>query len=101
VTIWLVVIGLAATTVLVKALGPVLFGGRQPHPASLRVIAMAAPALLAALAATALLADGRRLALGANAVGLLVAGGFMWWRRSVLGSVVVAVLVTALVRRVV
>jgi hypothetical protein len=75
-----------------------VFGGLQPHSVSLRVIALAAPALLAALAATALLSDGRRVTVGANAVGLVVAVGFVWWLRSVLGAVVVAAMVTAVVR---
>ena len=48
-TIWWAIIGLAVTTALVKAAGPVVFGGRTPHPAFLRVVAMMAPALLAAL----------------------------------------------------
>ena len=60
-TIWVVIIGLAITTALVKAAGPVVFGGREPHPTFMRVVAMMAPALLAALIVTSLFADGRRL----------------------------------------
>ncbi|HRI96551.1 MAG TPA: AzlD domain-containing protein, partial [Nocardioides sp.] len=64
-TIWLTILGLALTTVLVKAAGPLVFGGREPHPAFLRVVAMMAPALLAALVVTSALAEGRQLGAGA------------------------------------
>ena len=57
-TIWFTILGLAVTTALVKAAGPVVFGGRTPHPAFLRVVAMMAPALLAALVITSALVDG-------------------------------------------
>jgi branched-subunit amino acid transport protein len=95
VTIWLMILGLAVTTVAVKAAGPVVFGGREPHPAFLRVVAMMAPALLAALVVTSLFSDGRRLSVGADVVGVLVAGVLLWRGRSLVLCVVVAVVVTA------
>jgi branched-subunit amino acid transport protein len=95
VTIWWVILGLAATTAVVKAAGPVVFGGREPHPAFLRVVAMMAPALLAALVVTSLFADGRRLGAGADRFGVLVAGLLLWRGRSLVLAVVVAVAVTA------
>ena len=97
-TIWLTIIGLAVTTAAVKAAGPVVFGGRTPHPAFLRVVAMMAPALLAALVVTSLFADGRHLALGADTVGVGVAGVLLLRGRSVVLAVLVAVVVTAAVR---
>ena len=60
------ILGLAVTTALVKAAGPVVFGGRKPHPAFLGVVAMMAPALLAALVVTSALADGRELGRAAT-----------------------------------
>jgi branched-subunit amino acid transport protein len=98
VTIWLTIIGLAVTTALVKAAGPVVFGGRTPHPAFLRVVGMMAPALLAALVVTSALTDGRRLGVGADTVGVLVGGVLLWRGRSVVLAVVVAVAVTAALR---
>jgi branched-subunit amino acid transport protein len=95
VTTWWVIIGLAVTTALVKAAGPVVFGGRTPHPAFLRVVAMMAPALLAALVVTSALADGKRLTVGADTVGVLAAAVVLWRGRSVVLAVVVAVAVTA------
>ncbi len=100
VTIWWTILGLALTTALIKAAGPVVFGGRKPHPAFLRVVAMMAPALLAALVVTSALADGRQLSAGADTVGVLAGGVLLWRGRSVVLAVVVAVVVTAGLRAV-
>lgn len=97
-TIWLVILGLAVTTAAVKAAGPVVFGGREPGPRFLGVVAMMAPALLAALVVTSLLSDGRRLSVGAETVGVLLAGVLLWRGRSVVLAVLVAVVVTAALR---
>jgi hypothetical protein len=43
---WLLIAVLAVGTVLLKTIGPVLAGGRQPPPALTRVIALIAPALI-------------------------------------------------------
>lgn len=94
-TIWWSIIGLAVTTALIKAAGPIVFGGRTPHPAFLRVVAMMAPALLAALVITSALADGRHVHAGADTVGVLAGGVLLWRGRSVVLAVVVAVVVTA------
>jgi branched-subunit amino acid transport protein len=97
-TIWFVILGLAVTTALIKAAGPVVFGGRTAHPAFLRVVAMMAPALLTALVVTSALAEGKRLGVGADTVGVLVGGVLLWHGRSVVLAVVVAVAVTAVLR---
>ena len=99
-TIWLMIAGLALTTALIKAAGPVVFGGRQPGEGFMRVVAMMAPALLAALVVTAVFADGQRLAVGAEAVGVLAGGVLLWRGRSVVLAVLVAVAVTAAIRAV-
>jgi branched-subunit amino acid transport protein len=99
-TIWLMILGLAVATAVVKAAGPVVFGGREPHPAFLRVVAMMAPALLAALVVTSLFSDGRKLGVGADSVGVLVAGVLLWRGRSLVLAVIVAVAVTAGLRAV-
>ena len=98
--IWWTIAGLAVTTVLIKAAGPVVFGGREPHPAFLRVVAMMAPALLAALVVTSTFADGRHLSVGADTVGVLAGSVLLWRGRSVVLAVVVAVVVTAVLRAV-
>jgi branched-subunit amino acid transport protein len=93
--------GLAVTTAVIKAVGPVVFGGRTPSPAFLRVVAMMAPALLAALVVTSALADGKEIGVGADTVGVLAGGVLLWRGRSVVLAVVVAVVVTAALRAIV
>jgi branched-subunit amino acid transport protein len=89
-------IGLCAlVTAAIKAAGPVALGGRELPSWFSGVVALLGPALLSALVVTQALADGSRLAVGAETAGV-VAGGLVAWRtRSVLGCVFVAVAVTA------
>lgn len=92
--------GCALITAVIKAVGPVALGGRELPERFTGVIALMAPALLAALVVTAALADGDRLALGADTAGV-VAGGLVAWRtESVIGCVIVAAAVTAVLRAV-
>ena len=93
-----VIAGCAAVTFAIKAAGPVALGGRTLPPRVTGVIVLLAPALLAALIATQALADGDRLAVGADTAGV-VAGGLVAWRtRSIVACVVVAAAVTAALR---
>jgi branched-subunit amino acid transport protein len=98
VTVWLVVAGCAAVTFAIKAAGPVALGGRDLPPAFSRVIALMAPALLAALIATNALADGDRLRIGADTAGVAAAALVVWRTGSVIGAVLVAAVVTAALR---
>ena len=93
--LWVLIAGCVAGTVLIKAAGPVLLGGRALPPAMIRIVALMAPALLAALVVTAAFADGHRLQAGADTVGMLAGGALLWRGRSVVLAVLVAVLVTA------
>ena len=94
----LLVGGCALVTALIKAVGPVALGGRELPERFAGVIALMAPALLAALVVTAALADGDRLALGADTAGV-AAGGLVAWRtESIIGCVLVAAAVTGLLR---
>ncbi len=93
--VWVLILGLAALTVLIKALGPVLLGGRELPPWFSRVIVLMAPALLSALVVTSVFATGRSWAVGAHTVGVGVAAVMLWRRFSLVLCVVVAVLVTA------
>jgi len=90
--------GCAVVTVAIKAVGPIALGGRELPARFTAVVVLLAPALLAALVVTQALADGDRLALGADTVGVL-AGGLVAWRlRSIIACVVVAAAVTAALR---
>ncbi|GIU98765.1 MAG: hypothetical protein KatS3mg014_0381 [Actinomycetota bacterium] len=95
---WATVALVGAGTVAIKALGPVVMGGR-PLPARLQgFVELLAPAVLAALVAVQTFGDGRALALDARAVGLAAAGIALWWRAPVLLVVAGAAAATALVR---
>jgi branched-subunit amino acid transport protein len=98
VNIWLLIAGCVVTTVLIKATGPVVLGGRELPPVFLRVIACMAPALLAALVVTSAFAEGDGFRVGAEAVGMVAGGLLMWRGRSVVLAVLVAMVVTAALR---
>ena len=72
--IWLLIAGCVVTTVLIKAAGPVMLGGRDLPPVVLRVIACMAPALLAALVVTTAFAEGQSYHVGAEVVGIAAGG---------------------------
>lgn len=97
-TLWLVIPLTAVVTFVIKGAGPFAMGDRQLSPALLRVVALLAPALLTALVVTSALADGRALHLGADTAGVAVAGILLWRRAPILVAVLVAVLVTGLLR---
>ena len=97
-TTWAVILGSAVATFAIKAAGPVALGGRELPGAFNRVIALLAPALLTALIVTSALADGDELAIGADTVGVTAGALLVWRTGSVVGSVVTAAAVTALLR---
>ncbi len=95
---WLIVLAVGGGTMAIKAAGPVLLGGR-PLPDRLRsVVALLAPALLAALVATTTFADGQALVLDARVIGLGAAVIALLLRAPVLLVVVVAAAAAALAR---
>ena len=97
---WVVVILVGALTIAIKALGPLLLGGR-PLPQRLTgVVALAAPALLAALVAVNTFGGDRDLVLDARIPGVLAGAVAITLTALVLLVVVVAALVTAAVRAV-
>jgi branched-subunit amino acid transport protein len=95
---WIVVGLVGAATVGIKAAGPVLLGGRPLPPRLRAVVRLLAPAVLAALVATGVLAVGRELVLDARLVGLGAAAVALVLRAPVLAVVVVAAAATALAR---
>lgn len=99
---WLVVIGLAAITFALKGAGPMVLGGRRLHPAAMRVIGVLAAPLLTALVVTAIFTQGTQLSVGAHTAGVLAAAVLLALRKvSLIGSVVVAMVVTAGLRAIV
>jgi branched chain amino acid efflux pump len=95
---WILVYGVGAATMAIKALGPVLLGGRPLPPRLAAVIPLLAPAVLAALVVTQTFGDGRALVLDARAVGVAAAAVALRLRAPVLVVVGAAALATAIVR---
>jgi branched-subunit amino acid transport protein len=82
----------------IRAFGPILVGGRELPQSANAVIALLAPALLAALVVTQTFGEDGRLVLDEKAIGVAVAAGALTLRASVLLAVVLAVVATALAR---
>ena len=93
--IWLVIALCAAVTAIIKGAGPVALGGRELPSWFNGVITLMAPALLAALVVTQALADGERIAVGADTAGVGLAGVALWRGLGILPAVVLAAATTA------
>jgi branched-subunit amino acid transport protein len=98
--VWLLVGATGVATVALKAVGPALLGGRELPRAAAGMVALLAPALLAALIATNTFAHGRHLTIDARAAGLAAAAVALLLRAPVLIVVVIAAVVTAVLRAV-
>jgi uncharacterized membrane protein len=95
---WVIVLFVGIGTMVIKAAGPVLLGGRLlPDPVQ-RVVALLAPALLAALVATTAFASGNDLVIDGRSVGLAVAAVAIALRAPVLAVVIAAAAAAALLR---
>jgi branched-subunit amino acid transport protein len=95
---WIVVGAVGAATIALKSVGPVLLGGK-PLPKHLTgVVALLAPALLAALVVTQAVGGDEEIVLDARLVGLGAAVVAILLRAPLLVVVVAAAAATALVR---
>jgi hypothetical protein len=93
------VLVVGACTIVFKAMGPVLLGGRE-LPARIRgVVALLAPTLLAALVVVSMFDDGRSIGIEAGmAVGMAAAVVALAFRAPIIVVVGVAAVGAALVR---
>ena len=96
--VWLAVLVVGAATMAIKAVGPVLLGGRELPPRVSNLVALAAPALLAALVVTQAVGGDRKLVFDARLAGLAAAALAIRLRAPLLVVVVVAAGVAAGVR---
>jgi branched-subunit amino acid transport protein len=96
---WLTILVLSAGTIVIKAAGPVLLGGRA-LPARLNgVISLLAPALLAALLAVQTFGTSERgLVVDERVVGLAAAAIALALKRGLTVVILVAAIATALAR---
>jgi branched-subunit amino acid transport protein len=96
--VWLAVLVVGAATMAIKAVGPVLLGGRELPPRVGNLVALAAPALLAALVVTQAVGGDRKLVFDARLAGLAAAVVAIRLRAPLVAVMVVAAATTALVR---
>ena len=95
---WLVVGLVGAGTIAIKAIGPVLLGGRALPERLSSVIELLAPALLGALVAVQTFGNGQALAVDERVVGVAVAAIAIWRKAPLLLVVILATITTALAR---
>lgn len=95
---WTALLALCAASYALKAVGPVLAGGRQLRPQVRGTLDLVAVPLLAALILVQTLADGQRLVLDARAPALAVAAVLVWRRAPFLLVVLSAAGTAALLR---
>ena len=97
-TLWVAIVAVTLASAAIKAAGPILVGGRELPPRVNAVIALLAPALLAALVVTETFGDAAHLVFDERALGVGVAAVALTLRAPVLLAVALAALVTALAR---
>ncbi|MGI8657344.1 MAG: AzlD domain-containing protein [Candidatus Limnocylindria bacterium] len=95
---WLVVLAVGAGTIAIKSAGPVLLGGRALPARIQGVVALLAPALLAALVATAALGSEQELVFDARIIGVAAAALAIALRAPILLVVIVAAAAAAIAR---
>jgi uncharacterized membrane protein len=95
---WPQLLGLAAVSYALKALGLVVLGSAPPRGRAADAVRLLPAALLAALVATQTFSEGEQLVLDARAVGLAFAGVAVWRRWPFTVVVIGAAAVTALCR---
>lgn len=98
VDVWALIALCAVTTVIIKSVGPVAFGGRALPARAGAVIALLAPAVLAALVVVGVADHDGSIGLGEEAAGVAVGGAIALRGGSVLVCVLAAAVVTALLR---
>ena len=97
-SIWVVVAVVGTATVIFKSAGPVLLGGRDLPLRVRSVVALLAPALLAALVVTQAVGGDRRLVFDARLLGLAGAAVAIRLHAPILLVVVLAAVLTAAAR---
>jgi len=96
--VWLAVAAVGAGTVAIKALGPVVLGGRPLPERVTGVVELLAPALLSALVVVQAVGGDHEIVLDERLVGLAAAAVALRLKAPVLVVLVVAAASTALVR---
>jgi branched-subunit amino acid transport protein len=95
---WSAILALSAVSYGLKAVGPLLAGGRQLSPRLRRTLDLVPVPLLAALIATQTFGQGHEVVIDARAPALAVAGLLVWRRAPFLVVVLAAAGTAALLR---
>ena len=96
---WITIAGLVVGTIAIKATGPVVLGGRRLPARAGDVVALVAPALLAALVLyETLRAQDGGIAIDARVAGVVTAAAALLLRLPILAVVVLAAAASALTR---
>jgi branched-subunit amino acid transport protein len=96
--VWVAVAVVGLGTVGLKALGPVVLGGRAMPERLTGIVELLAPAVLSALVAVQAFGADRALVLDARLIGLAAAGIALWRKAPMIVVVLVAAVTTAVVR---
>jgi uncharacterized membrane protein len=96
--LWIAIVAVALASAAIRAVGPMLLGGRELPPSANAVIAVLVPAVLTALVVTQTFGEDGRLVLDEKAIGVAVAAVALALRAPVLLAVALAVVATALAR---
>ncbi len=97
-SIWIVIAVVGAATVALKAVGPVMLGGRRLPEGLSSILFLLAPALLGALVVTQAVGGDRQIVLDERLVGIAAASVAIALRLPLIAVVVIAAAVTATVR---
>jgi branched-subunit amino acid transport protein len=95
---WLVVLVVGTATVAIKAIGPVLLGGRELPTPMMSVVRLLAPAVLAALVVVQVVGGDQAIGIDERLVGLAAALIALLFRAPLLVIVVAVAAATALTR---
>jgi uncharacterized membrane protein len=96
--VWVAVAAVAAANFVLKAAGPVLLGRRElPQPVA-NVIALLAPAILAALVLVGTLSEDGRLHVDAQTAGVAVSGAAFVVRLPMLAAIALGAVTAAALR---
>jgi uncharacterized membrane protein len=96
--VWITIAALAVATAVLRASGPVLLGGKSYPPRVWAVMALIAPAVLAALIVTETVGEGTSIVLDERLAGLAAAVAAVVMRAPILAVLVIAATATATLR---
>ena len=95
---WTSIVVLAVVNFVIKAAGPVLLGGRELPQPLLDVIALLAPAILAALVVVGTFSEDGELRIDAQTAGVAVSGVAFVLRVPMVAAIALGALTAALLR---